>query len=228
MWRRIYHRLRGPGLAAIAGGVVRPSGGTRLRARLPRPSARSRSPTSQHRDPGAGYYPLLARRNRPLLAPPSARRAADQQSRSPPIRSPLRGAARTAADHGLYFKIPRVMATTFRSLRFQLAGALERPPSPATARRSRPRLSRRPTRGCCLRPGPDHRHRRVADPSSVLVAPIVDRFGWALDDHDGLPRARSSAICAWRRPLCGGYFADPDARRSPAWRGSLSLRGRGR
>jgi hypothetical protein len=50
---------------------------------------------------------------------------------------------------------------------------------------------------------------RVADPS-LFVAPIMDHYGWPLDDWDHLASATSVGHlleCAGQ--LCGGYFADP-------------------
>src|SRR5438105_2537919 len=56
---------------------------------------------------------------------------------------------------------------------------------------------------------------RVADPS-LFVAPMVHRYGWALDDFDRLARGTSVGHlleCAGQ--LCGGYYAEPGPKEVP-------------
>lgn len=56
---------------------------------------------------------------------------------------------------------------------------------------------------------------RVADPS-LFLAPMVQHYGWSLDDFDRLARGTSVGHlleCAGQ--LCGGYFAEPGRKEIP-------------
>ena len=64
---------------------------------------------------------------------------------------------------------------------------------------------------------------RVADPS-LFVAPMIDRFGWGLDDKRPMATATLAGhLLECGTQVSGGYFADPGTRTCRTWPARTAL-----